>query len=261
MSYMGASEQASAARDAASSQAAAAKYATDIQKQMYEEGRSDLAPARLTGGQALNSLAALMGLPGVAPTKAAYTSADGTLDQAGYDKALAAYQQGQGSAQFGSLTKPFTFSTTGSNADPSYQWRFQQGEDAVNASAAAKGGYFSGQTGLDLTKYGQGMASTEYQNEFDRWLTENQTTFNELSGLAGTGQTAATATAQLGANTGTGIANTTMTGANNAAAYNLNAAQATASGYQGIANQYNAGAGSYLNYNQNQNLLALLNKH
>ena len=74
----------------------------------------------------------------------------------------------------------FQFNTTGPNADPSYQWRINQGLAGVNASAAAGGGYFSGATGQALTNYGQGAASQEYQNQFNRYLTTEQNQFNEL---------------------------------------------------------------------------------
>ena len=68
----------------------------------------------------------------------------------------------------------FTFSTTGPNADPSYQYRFNQGQKGVEASAAARGGYFSGATGTALQTQGQNMASEEYGAAYNRWLQNNQ---------------------------------------------------------------------------------------
>lgn len=58
--------------------------------------------------------------------------------------------------------------------DPSYKWRFDQGMEAVNRGTAAKGGLLSGGRLLALEDYGSGLASTEYQRQFDR-----------LAGLAG----------------------------------------------------------------------------
>jgi len=55
-------------------------------------------------------------------------------------------------------------------SDPSYQWRLGQGTQALENSAAARGGLLSGNTGKALTDYGQHAASQEYQNEFMRWL-------------------------------------------------------------------------------------------
>lgn len=52
--------------------------------------------------------------------------------------------------------------------DPSYQFRLQQGNQAINRSAAAKGMLGSGNVLAELAKYGQGMASEEYGNQFNR---------------------------------------------------------------------------------------------
>ena len=78
--------------------------------------------------------------------------------------------------------QPFTFSQT----DPSYQWRLQQGQKAVQTSAAAKGNALSGGTMKAMDQYTQGLASTEYQNEFQRYLSQNQIYQN----IAGQGLTA-----------------------------------------------------------------------
>ena len=53
-------------------------------------------------------------------------------------------------------------------SDPSYAWRKQQGMDAVNRGTAASGGLNSGGRLTALENYGQGLASTEYQNQFAR---------------------------------------------------------------------------------------------
>ena len=54
--------------------------------------------------------------------------------------------------------------------DPSYQWRFQQGQQAVERSLAAKGLLNSGNAAIELQQYGQGAASQEYGAQFDRML-------------------------------------------------------------------------------------------
>jgi len=58
--------------------------------------------------------------------------------------------------------------------DPSYQWRFNEGQRALERSAAAKGQLGSGNIMQELVSYGQGMASTEYAAEFDRMLRASQ---------------------------------------------------------------------------------------
>ena len=62
----------------------------------------------------------------------------------------------------------------------SYKFRLGQGQQALQRSAAAKGMLGSGNVLAALMDYGQGMASTEYGNEFDRLLkaSQGQDTYN-----------------------------------------------------------------------------------
>lgn len=63
--------------------------------------------------------------------------------------------------------------------DPGFQFRMAQGQQALERSAAARGGLNSGGMMKSLTRYGQGVASDEFQNRFGR-----------LAQLAGLGQSA-----------------------------------------------------------------------
>lgn len=54
--------------------------------------------------------------------------------------------------------------------DPSYQWRYNQGQQAVERSLAARGLLNSGNAGIELQQYGQGAASQEYGAQFNRML-------------------------------------------------------------------------------------------
>lgn len=54
--------------------------------------------------------------------------------------------------------------------DPSYRWRFEQGQQALERSQAAKGLLGSGNAAVELQEYGQGAASQEYGAQFDRML-------------------------------------------------------------------------------------------
>jgi hypothetical protein len=81
-----------------------------------------------------------------------------------------------------------------SEDDPSYQWRKQQGEKAIERSAAARGMLRGGGTLTALSNYGQKAASQEYQAAFDRFmgqqkfgLERNTLQANTLSGLANRG--------------------------------------------------------------------------
>lgn len=72
---------------------------------------------------------------------------------------------------------------------PDYQWVFDQGRAGVEGSAAARGNLFGGGTHADLTRYGQGMASQELNN----W-------WNRVAGVAGTGQSTANSLGNFGQN-------------------------------------------------------------
>lgn len=97
---------------------------------------------------------------------------------------------------------PFVNSLEELQATPGYQFRYEQGMDAVNNSAAAKGGLLSGRQMKAVDQYSQGFASTEYenawnraqqayQNAFSRDTTNKNNTFNRLQSMANNGQQAA----------------------------------------------------------------------
>lgn len=58
--------------------------------------------------------------------------------------------------------------------DPSYQFRLNQGVNALDKSAAGRGKLFSGQQAKAVSQYGQEMASQEYQNAYNRSMAANQ---------------------------------------------------------------------------------------
>jgi hypothetical protein len=68
-------------------------------------------------------------------------------------------------------SRDFSKGFTGADlqSDPSYRWRLQQGQQALERSAAARGGALSGGSLKDLTDYAQGAASQEYQNAYGRF--------------------------------------------------------------------------------------------
>lgn len=99
-----------------------------------------------------------------------------------------------------------------SEDDPSYQWRLEQGQKALERSAAARGGLQGGGTLKALTRYAQGAASTEYQAAFDRFQADKQTRLSTLGALAGFGQNANSQLVTAGTNYGDGVSRNTMTG-------------------------------------------------
>ncbi len=131
--------------------------------------------------------------------------------------------------------------------DPGYGFRFDQGQKALERSAAARGGLISGNTGGALQQFGQGMASQEYQNAFNRYQAERQARLGPLQSLAGVGQTSVNALGQAGQNYASGMGEALGAGA-----------QARASGYMGGANAIGGGIGQYMGYQQNQATNSLL---
>lgn len=99
---------------------------------------------------------------------------------------------------------------------PGYQFRFGEGQRAVEGSAASKGMLMSGGTLKDLTRFGQGIAADDFNQQFNR-----------TASVAAGGQQANQSLGQLGANAATNIGNAQMQGGN-----------ARASGYVGQANAW-----------------------
>jgi hypothetical protein len=134
-------------------------------------------------------------------------------------------------------------------ADPGYAFRLSEGQKALDRSAAARGGLISGNALKAATGYGQEMGSQEYTNAFNRYQQERAAKLQPLQSLAGVGQTTA---AGLGA---AGAAN-----ANAMGNYLTSGAAASAAGNVGAANAITGGLGTYMNYNQSNNLIAAINK-
>ena len=93
-------------------------------------------------------------------------------------------------------------------ADPGYAFRQSEGMKALERSAAARGGLLSGGTMKGIQRFGQELASQEYQNAFNRYQVNRANQLNPLQSLMGAGQTSAnvmsrdaTAYGQSGANT------------------------------------------------------------
>jgi len=150
---------------------------------------------------------------------------------------------------------PYTYDNFNYEADPGYAFRFNEGMKGVNATAAARGGLISGNALKAASDYGQASGSQEYQNAYNRYLTNNQqklqafnTNTGVLQNLSSMGQASANNQAGAAGAFG-GSAAGLITGAGNA----------NAAGTVGTANALTSGLGTYLNYNQNQNMLNAFN--
>ena len=149
----------SAAGDAADAQIQSTNASNQTQLEMFNQNRADLEPWRNAGKTALD-------------------------------------QMTSGTAPGGDFARSFTLADF--NADPGYAFRRQQGQDALEHSAAARGGLLSGGTGKALQRYGQDFASTEFSNAYNRFNNDRTQRFNRLASIAGLGQTATRDVAQMG---------------------------------------------------------------
>lgn len=89
----------------------------------------------------------------------------------------------------GQLMQQFAFDPSQIANTPEYKFQLQQGTQALDQSAAARGGLLSGGQLKGITQYGQGLASTSYQQAYNNALNTFQTNRNNTLGalLAGTG--------------------------------------------------------------------------
>jgi hypothetical protein len=178
----------------------------------------------------------------------------GTFDQAAYDAARAGlvapnreqFKLTGGDAadpMFGKYaTAEYTPEMFAKGQDPGYQFRLSEGMKGLERSAAARGGLLSGGTLKGIQRYGQDMASQEYQNAFNRYQAERTGTLNPYQSLAGVGQSTANTLGTMG-----------MNYANQAGEAYQGAANARASGYVGQANAITGAIGNISNqYYQNQ---------
>lgn len=119
-----------------------------------------------------------------------------------------------------------TFSMADFQQDPGYGFRMQEGQKALERSAAARGGLNSGGFAKALTRFGQDYASNEYNNAFNRFETGQSNRFNRLSSLAGTGQAATNTVGNFGMNAANQAGQNMMGAANAGAAGAINSANA-----------------------------------
>jgi hypothetical protein len=263
---------------AAKTQAGAAGDATDAQVQMYNQTREDNASARSLGNSAIAQLGYGIGVPGGGIDQnesnfnpQAYLAANpdvaankyysqnpyqhyidhGQSEGRAFAYTPSAQSQlaslspssgSQGGVGLGEFNKKFTLADY--QADPGYQFRVDQGKQALERSAAARGGVLSGGMLKDLTDYSQGAASQEYGNAYNRFNQDQSSRFARLATLAGFGSAANNTTASAGQNTANNIGNNI-----------IGAGNATASGYVGGANAINNSIGQGISAYQNQQYL------
>lgn len=215
--YVAADKSGDAMKDsadaAANAQVTSNRESIAFQREMFDQQRADNAPWRDAGVRSLEKLE-----KGIA---------DGSFDP-----------------------KPFTFNF---KADPGYQFRKQEGVNALDASAAARGRLQSGAQDRAVTRYGQDYASNEYDKAYSRARDEhaleaNQKTtqFNQLASLSNVGQVANAADQSARTAMTTNVSQDTRATGNAIAQGYINSGNAQASAYQGQANALNTGAQNFL---------------
>ena len=117
-------------------------------------------------------------------------------------------------------------------ADPGYQFQEQQGLDALGRSAAARGQFQSGETGLDTLRFSQGLADQGWQ----QWLK------NLMSGVQGE---AGSNSAIAGLDTGSAAQKTSFLADILSGKLNANNQQASgeSANKQGVSNLFGTGLG------------------
>jgi len=205
---------ANASRGAAASQERAAQQASDVQRQIFERQVELQEPFREAGLKGQNRLLQLLGL--------------------GEDKTAPGFGK-YATAEFG--MDKFT-------ADPGYAFRMSEGMKALERSAAARGGLLSGATLKGTQRYGQDLASQEFQNAFNRFQIQRTNTLNPYQALSGTAQTSANVLGGQASELGRQLGSNIIGGGNAAAA-----------GQIGSANAIVGGVGQGINFYQNQQLM------
>ena len=103
-------------------------------------------------------------------------------------------------------------------AEPGYQFGLNQGLGAIDKSASARGGLYSGATLKALSRYGNDYASTKFNDAFNRMETSTNNRFNRFATAAGIGQAATNQVNAQGAQLGQSIGNNLIGAGNTSAA-------------------------------------------
>ena len=170
---------------------------------------------------------------------------DAQVDQR-YQEALRNFQtqqlpNAQQDSNYGSLLRKFTANDM--NNDPVYQSGLQfglsEGEKGINRQAAATGSLLSGATLKALTRFGNDYASTKANDSRNRFVSDQDSTYNRLAGIANSGQSSSSLVASSGQNMVNNVGNNIL-GAGNARASSYIA------GANGVNNALSTGVNGYM---------------
>jgi hypothetical protein len=233
--------QSAATQAAAADAEQAANHATDTAHDQYETTRGDLMPYQDAG--------VASGLTPLNQLDYNYSTPDDTYVDAANTDFTNAAQIGQGPNGEAALA-----------ATPGYQFSLQQGEQAAQNSAAARGLGVSGAALKGAATFATGLADNTYQQQFQDAVANGTNelavntgaqgnltnTYNRLMGTASLGENAAAMTGTAGTAAANTAASAITSGGAAAAAGTIGTGNALSSGVNGLANAYS----------QNQALLA-----
>jgi len=157
-SVVGAGASIWGANKAADTQKANADKVAAMQQAQYQQTREDLAPYRMIGADSASMLR----------------------------------------SKLSDLTTPISVNPDDFQNSDYYKFLTQQGQKAVTNSAAARGLGSSGAALKGATAFSKGLASQEWQNNFNMQNTNQTNAYNRLKALVDTGAGAATGTGVLG---------------------------------------------------------------
>ena len=129
-------------------------------------------------------------------------------------------------------------------ASPDYQFRKNEGVDAMRAAGAAGGLRLAGSTLRGIGDYSSNLADSEYTDYYNRGANKYYNWLNMLQGGAAQLPGATGAAANAGNTFASAAGNATMKGANATAQGYRDAGAAKASGYEGMANAFNGTMGN-----------------
>lgn len=188
--------QGQAAKDAANTVAGGARYAADINKQMFDITNENLRPYREAGTTTLKDLL----------------------------------------TQMPELTRAYTAEDFAKGIDPGYQFRLAQGQKAFENQANRAGGLVSGNAMQGMQDYTQGQASQEFGAAFGRNAATQTNIFNRLKGIADMGLGATGTTANAATSAGESMGSAALVGSQAQGAGQIGQAKAYGNTLTGMAN-------------------------
>ena len=239
LEIIGAGLQHRASKKAASAQKEAAYEANqtardlsaeqmDLYKQIYDEQKAQQAPYLQQGQAAIGKLGSLMGLKQKMTPQEKGNAIISVLTGGGNPSPI---ESNNGIKNYNSLDNPLGdpfkdyLAKSGLSGgqfnqnNPQYQFLLKQGQQALDRSAAARGMGYSGAQMKAAQQFGQGLASQQYDNEYNRVAKEYFNKYdqargqfgdyyNRLAGIAQGGQQTAQSLGGMGSQYATNASNT-----------------------------------------------------